>query len=78
MPTDTATRLQSCFQAVFPALGPEQIVKASPVTLAEWDSIHHVTLINVIEEEFGIVIDPEHVDGLTTWDGFLRYVETHR
>jgi acyl carrier protein len=78
MDGNTGARLARCFQAVFPKLQGSATESASTETIEQWDSIHHVTLINVIEEEFGINIDPEHVEELTNYPAFLRYLEEHQ
>lgn len=55
---DVRERLTKCFSAVFPELSPEEIVKASPNTTGAWDSLTAVTLMALIEEEFGIELEP--------------------
>ena len=55
---DVKERLTKCFSAVFPELSPEEIVKASPNTTGAWDSLTAVTLMALIEEEFGIELEP--------------------
>ena len=52
-------RLANCFSAVFPELTSEEIVHASPATVRGWDSVAVVTLLSVIEEEFGINIEED-------------------
>ncbi len=54
---DVEQRLTECFCAVFPELSPEEIVKASSNTGA-WDSLTAVTLLALVEEEFGIELEP--------------------
>jgi acyl carrier protein len=56
---DVRARLSKCFLVVFPKLKPEEVPSASNQTLASWDSLATVTLVNVIEEEFGVQIDPD-------------------
>jgi len=56
---DVRDRLAQCFVAVFPDLSAEQAASASNETLATWDSLATVTLVNLIEEEFRLQIDPE-------------------
>jgi acyl carrier protein len=71
---DVETRLIRCFGAVFPDLDDRQISRATVASVAEWDSIATVTLVNVIEEEFKMQVDPEDVEPLTSFDHFLRYL----
>lgn len=49
-------RLDRCFQLAFPDLGPERIATASVQTVEEWDSLHAVILVSLLEETFAIRI----------------------
>lgn len=51
-------RLARCFLAVFPQLAREGIASADRENIPGWDSLTGVTLISVIEEEFGVELDP--------------------
>ena len=64
-----ALRLTNCFQTVFPNLPEAEIPAASQATVAAWDSVATITLVNVIEEEFGIEMD---FDRLADLDSFNR------
>jgi acyl carrier protein len=64
-----ALRLTTCFQTVFPDLPAEEIAAASQATVAAWDSVAAITLVNVVEEEFGIEMD---LDQLADLDSFSR------
>jgi len=68
-------RLTRCFSAVFPELNERRIASASPETVAAWDSIATVTLVSLIEEEFGIGVEPEAFDRLVSFSSVLSYVE---
>ncbi|HEY3416851.1 MAG TPA: acyl carrier protein [Armatimonadota bacterium] len=68
------TRLVACFQTVFPALSEGQARQASPASVAAWDSVAAITLVNVLEEEFGIEIDFELLPELTSFDRFEQYL----
>lgn len=68
-------RLIACFAAVFPTLSMEEIGAARPERVAAWDSVAHVTLLVVVEQEFGIQVAPEDIEHLTTFDAVLEYVE---
>ena len=56
---DVKKNLTKCLSAVFPELLPEEIVTASPNTVGAWDSLSAVTLMALIEEEFGIRLEPD-------------------
>lgn len=55
---DVKERLIKCFSAVFPELSPQEILTASASTTGAWDSLTAVTLLAVVEEEFGIELEP--------------------
>jgi len=56
---DIKARLMRCFAAVFPKLNPKSILEATPDSVADWDSAATITLLTVIEEEFGVLVEPE-------------------
>jgi acyl carrier protein len=72
---DISTRLTQCFQHVFPGLSEEQIRSATPQTVAEWDSIAAISLVNVIEEEFNVTIEFEDVVNLDSFDAIAQYLK---
>lgn len=73
--SDLQTRLTSCFIRVFPNLPAERIPTASPQTVAEWDSIAAISLVNVIEEEFETQIDFEYLSDLDSFDKIATYLK---
>jgi acyl carrier protein len=68
-------RLTGCFVAVFPSLSAEQAATASNETLDTWDSLATVTLVNVIEEEFHLQIDPEDFPEILSFAGAEALVQ---
>jgi acyl carrier protein len=66
---ETRQRLTNCFQVVFPDLPQETLASASTATVPAWDSIAAITLMNVIEEEFGFQMD---LDDLADLDSFAK------
>jgi acyl carrier protein len=60
-------RLLECFRAVFPGVSDEELVHASATSLAKWDSVAHVTLISLIEEELGLQFPLERYADLTSF-----------
>jgi acyl carrier protein len=67
MSNEIEKRLKECFLAVFPDLPEGQISSASQTTVSAWDSIATVTLVNMIDQEFGIELD---LDRLSELDSF--------
>ncbi len=65
-------RLIRCFAAVFPDLKPEEIPKASQSWVPAWDSVATVTLLSVLEEEFGVSFDLEELEHLTAFELILE------
>lgn len=40
----------------------------SKETVDEWDSIHHLSIISAIEDGFDIMLDPEDIVALTSFE----------
>jgi acyl carrier protein len=68
-------RLANCFCAVFPELSIEETLHASPATVQSWDSVAIVTLLTVIEEEFGISIEEDDPAKFDSFQRILSYLE---
>ena len=68
-------RLAKCFQVVFPNLPRERVPAASPETVAEWDSVAGLTLMTVVEDEFGLQIDLDDLAGLDSFAKYQGYLE---
>lgn len=68
-------RLANCFGAVFPELSNEEILHASSKTVPSWDSVAVVTLLAVVEEEFGISIEEENPAEFDSFQGILSYLQ---
>jgi acyl carrier protein len=68
-------RLETVFATVFPDLDPEEIKSASQDSVQAWDSVAAITLINLIEEEFAIEMDFDHVADLTSFSAILEYLK---
>jgi acyl carrier protein len=75
---DVETRLVGCFLTVFPQLTEADIRSASQERLEQWDSVAAITLVNVIEEEFGTQIDYDHLPNLDTFAKVLGYLTVDR
>lgn len=65
--SDIQERLINCFSTVFPDLSRDEILRASSSSVATWDSLATVTLVSVVEEEFGISILPEDYDYMVSF-----------
>lgn len=72
---DLETRLTTCFAAVFPTLNEEEIPRASMTSVGAWDSLASVTLVAVVEEEFGIEIEMDDLENFVSFDLVLGYLQ---
>jgi len=72
---DVKPKLIECFQIVFPDMQEKDIPTASQETVAEWDSVAAITLVNVIEEQFGIEMDLDDVADLDNFEKVRAYLE---
>lgn len=68
-------RLIDCFSTVFPNLSPEEIPRAGTASVATWDSLAAVTLVSVVEEEFGITVAPDEYDYMFSFESILEYLK---
>ena len=68
--------LLRCFSSVFPGLTSGELYSASSDVPGLWDSLATVTLVAVVEEEFGIQIEHERMSELTSFAAFLEYIHT--
>jgi acyl carrier protein len=67
-------RLKNCFRIVFPDLPDEQIASASQDTVSTWDSLATVTLVSMIDEEFGIELNLDRLGDFDSFSHICSYV----
>ena len=72
---DTRKRLASCFQVVFPDLREAEIPSASQETVAAWDSVAAITMMNVIEDEFALQMDLDDLADLDSFEKVHAYLQ---
>jgi acyl carrier protein len=72
---ETRERLSNCFEVVFPDLSQEQIPTASTATVAAWDSVAAITLMNVLEDEFQMEMDLDDLADLDSFEKILTYLQ---
>jgi acyl carrier protein len=75
MGADVASRLVRCFTLAFPDLGREDIPRAAVTRLRAWDSMATVTLVALIEEEFGVSVDPDDVEDFVSFEFIRDYLQ---
>jgi acyl carrier protein len=57
-------------------LSEEQIQQASIETVETWDSFAAVTLLAVVQEEFGVQIEDADLMQLTSFEGMQEYLQS--
>jgi acyl carrier protein len=73
--TEQEDRLIRCFASVFPELTQEEIRTTSAKSNGTWDSLSHVTLAALVQEEFSIKIQPDVLPDLDSFQAFKKYLE---
>jgi acyl carrier protein len=76
MPLDN-DRLKRCFTSTFPAASAHEIETARIDDMPGWDSLRGVTLLTVLDEEFGLPLDLEELLALGTYNAVREYLEQH-
>jgi acyl carrier protein len=72
---DPRQRLMKCFEVVFPDLPQDKIASVSTATVAAWDSVAAITLMNVIEDEFGLELDLDDLANLDSFEKLYSYLQ---
>ncbi len=72
---ETRQKLMNCFQVVFPDLPQESLASASTATVASWDSVAAITLMNVMEDEFGLEMDLDDLAELDSFEKIYSYLQ---
>ena len=70
-------RLVRCFSSVFPELNEDQIRNASIDSVPDWHSLASVTLISVVQEEFGVQVGLMDLPNLVSFSAVQNYVQHH-
>jgi len=72
---DAQSRLVRCFQAVFPGVDESTVLGLTQAAYPAWDSLALVTLVRLIEEQFGVeldLFDIEELDSFTAMEAYIR------
>jgi acyl carrier protein len=69
---EVSERLTRCFATVFPELSPKEVAKATSENVPTWDSVTMVTLIAVVEEEFGVMFEFDDMEHLNSYGAVLE------
>jgi acyl carrier protein len=74
--TEDDDKLHGCFAAAFPDLPPEQFPSAGIDTVPEWDSLHAVVLVALMEEAFDIRIAARDYARLRSYAAISEYLRS--
>ena len=74
---DLEVRLVRCFSSVFPDLSEEQIRNASIESVPGWHSLASVTLVSIVQEEFGVQVSLTDLPNLVSFLAVQNYVQHH-
>jgi acyl carrier protein len=68
-------RLTQCFRDIFPDWSGEQIQSAKRSEQSEWDSLASLSLLAVLEEDFGCQLDDADIEHLDSFEGVRAVVQ---
>lgn len=69
-------RLRQIAADVF-QLSPEQMTPlSSPKNIQTWNSVRFLSLILAVEEEYGLMFEPQDLERITTLGEFAALIET--
>ncbi len=69
-------RLATCVATVFPELSEGEVQRASSASVANWDSLAMVTLVALVEEEFGIRMGFDDYEYASSYSLLLNYLRS--
>jgi acyl carrier protein len=61
-------KYNAIFTEVFGATAEQLGEDYSKETVSEWDSVHQLNLISLLEETFDLMLDPEDIMALTSYN----------
>lgn len=73
--TTVLARLQRLFADLFVLSEADITLATSAETLAEWDSLKHLQLMLMLEEEFHVQVSPETMEQLTSVERIAVWLE---
>jgi acyl carrier protein len=73
--SDHDDRLVRCFASVFPTLSEREIRASNVATLFDLDSLAGVTLVTLIDEEFGVNVEPPELLQLGSFEAVTEFLQ---
>lgn len=67
-------RLVRCFASVFPTLSEEEVRASNVVPLFDLDSLAGVTLVTLIDQEFGVNVELPDLLELGSFEAILQFL----
>jgi acyl carrier protein len=72
----TQQRLDDCIATVFPEISRDELRRAGSASVPNWDSLAMVTLVSLLEEEFGITFPPDDYAYAASYALLLDYMRS--
>ncbi len=72
--TESQDRLVRCFSSVFPTLSEGEIRTSNVVPLFDLDSLAGVTLVTLIDQEFGVNVDLPDLLELGSFEAISQFL----
>jgi acyl carrier protein len=72
--TESQDRLVRCFSSVFPTLSEAEIRASDVVPLFDLDSLAGVTLVTLIDQEFGVNVDLPDLLELGSFEAISQFL----
>lgn len=76
--TELQDRLVRCFSSVFPTLSEAEIRASDVVSLFDLDSLAGVTLVALIDQEFGVNVDLPDLLELRSFEAILQFLRNRK
>ena len=73
--TESQDRLVRCFSSLFPTLSEEEIRASDVVHLFDVDSLAGVTLVTLIDQEFGVNVDLPDLLELGSFEAISQFLQ---
>lgn len=70
-------KLNNIFVEVFNADASALGDNYSKETVAEWDSVHQLSIISMLEEEFDLMLDPEDIMACTSYNAAKQILQNN-
>ena len=66
MTASTFEQVRNVASDIFAVPADKITTESSPETIDNWDSMQHLNLVLAIEEKFGVQLEPEDIEQMTT------------